>query len=151
MDGTGLRKGLAVKTKGEEAFTVLSSPTAKHYHKELTMNTTQYATPYTLDAEWLAAINEALATPATVPFAIEPCVMAVYDTMHGRPMAPEAYYRTVKDAEEYIVSYKAAVAASAEHVATVNDGTLQAIIDYGDTASELEDAREDESFWRWGC
>src|SRR5690606_10771759 len=111
---------------------------------------TQPATPYTLDALWLDAIEEALESGST-PCPIEPCILAVYDTMHGRPMSPELYYRTVADCEMYILCYKASAQAWAARVEEVNAGVY--VLSDAEVEMEWADLVEgmlDEEFNRLG-
>lgn len=111
---------------------------------------TQYPTPYTLDALWLDAIEDELERGST-PSAIEPCVMATYDVMFGRPLAPELYYRTVLECEQYIVVYKAAAQAWAARVEEVNAGVY--ILSDAEVEMEwanLVEGMLDEEFQRRG-
>lgn len=103
------------------------------------MNTAQHATPtFLLDQDWVEVVSDTLASPA-VTFAVEPQVMGMYDAQMGRPMQPEAYYRTVVDCHAYIIAYKEMTEIWAAMLGSVNDGALQAMVDRGNAVAAAED------------
>lgn len=89
--------------------------------------------------------------PAYSPASEDAYAIGEMDADDGKPCEPLAYFSDLASIEQYIIGYKDA---------QPRDGELQRLIDYadndvcfydhGDEESELQNARDDEEFWRSG-